>query len=168
MISRVITRFYNRLLYPLHLFVVSVDEVLTLNCDAIKKELRHRSLKVSGSKKEIQERRSDAVIKEKKNAEENRAAAEGGNDSDSDCEDEDEKDEKDDDAIEHGDWHRNPPTAQYSEASGLSALNKYEAVSKGKPGYDSSDYRYWGNINLYAYLFIISKGLDLGQNAARH
>ena len=45
MISRVITRFYNRLLYPLHLFVVSVDEVLTLNCDAIKKELRHRSLK---------------------------------------------------------------------------------------------------------------------------
>ena len=66
MISRVITRFYNRLLYPLHLFVVSVDEVLTLNCDAIKKELRHRSLKVSGSKKEIQERISEAVIKEKK------------------------------------------------------------------------------------------------------
>lgn len=63
MISRVITRFYNRLLYPLHLFVVSVDEVLTLNCDAIKRRKSKSAFPKPSSRKKKLPKKTERLLR---------------------------------------------------------------------------------------------------------
>ena len=151
MINRLSTLLISRfLLSAFHFVVSSTDEVQHLGVGDLKDELRARNLKVSGKKADLISRLLAAFHMPTTV------------DKDDDDDDDDDDDPPPGDA-DYGDWHKKPPTSQYSEESGLAALNDYRPPPKGSPEFSSSEARYYGNLNLYAHRYIEEKNLDAGE-----